>query len=71
MTDSDRSVFTDATGTVQPPATTPDKPVLIGQHRDPVVKESVGPQWHESRDFWRVELLKHFPEPSKESPNVE
>lgn len=28
MTDTDRSVFTDATGTVQPPASTPDKPVL-------------------------------------------
>lgn len=43
----------------------PDKlDTYISDGRDPVVKESVGPQWHESRDFWRVQLEKHFPEPS-------
>lgn len=35
----------------------------IKENRDPVVSESVGPQWHESRDYWRQELAKHFPEP--------
>lgn len=35
----------------------------IKENRDPVVSESVGPQWYESRDYWRAELLKHFPEP--------
>lgn len=36
----------------------------IGVNRDPIVKESVGPQWSESRDYWRKELLKFLPEPS-------
>lgn len=36
----------------------------IKENRDPVVTESVGPQWHESRDYWRKELMKFFPEPS-------
>lgn len=40
----------------------------IKQNRDPVVSESVGPQWWESRDYWRSELLKFFPEPSVEEP---
>jgi len=44
----------------------PDKLAeYIKANRDPVVSESVGPQWHESRDYWRQELAKHFPEPSK------
>jgi hypothetical protein len=32
--------------------------------RDPVVTESVGPQWTDSRNFWRSELLKLFPPPT-------
>lgn len=44
--------------------TSPEKLAeYIKQNRDPVTTESVGPQWYESRDYWRVELLKHFPEP--------
>lgn len=44
--------------------TAPDKLAeYIKQNRDPVVTESVGPQWYESRDYWRAELLKFFPEP--------
>lgn len=35
----------------------------IKENRDPVVKESVGPQWHESRDYWRKRLEEFFPEP--------
>lgn len=35
----------------------------IGENRDPIVKESAGPQWRESRDYWRAELLKYFPAP--------
>jgi len=38
----------------------------IKQNRDPVVTESVGPQWYESRDYWRAKLLRFFPEPSVE-----
>ena len=38
----------------------------IKDNRDPVVSESVGPQWYESRDFWRKELMKFFPEPTIE-----
>lgn len=42
----------------------PDKlAAYIKENRDPVVSESVGPQWYESRDFWRQELLKAFPDP--------
>lgn len=37
---------------------------FIGDHRDPVLKESVGPQWRESREFWRSKLLEHFPDPA-------
>ena len=36
----------------------------ISEERDPVVTENVGPQWHESRDFWRKKLLEYFPEPA-------
>lgn len=44
----------------------------IKENRDPVVTESVGPEWRESRDFWRAELLKFFPEPDAraESPHM-
>lgn len=35
----------------------------IKEGRDPVVKESAGPQWHESRDYWRNKLAEFFPEP--------
>jgi hypothetical protein len=38
----------------------------IKANRDPIVSECVGPQWHESRNYWRQELLKHFPEPTAE-----
>lgn len=45
--------------------TSPDQlDECIKQHRDPAVKESVGQQWHESRDFWRTELLKVFAPPA-------
>lgn len=48
--------------------TTPDDlDAYIEQHRDPVAMESVGPQWRESRDFWREEILRHFPEPPVQS----
>lgn len=40
----------------------------IEEHRDPVVTESVGPQWHESRDYWRKRLEDFFPEPSIDEP---
>ncbi len=39
----------------------------IEHHRDPIIKESVGPQWHESRDFWRKRLEECFPEPDGQS----
>lgn len=43
----------------------PDKlAAYIKENRDPAATESVGPQWHESRDFWRKELMKFFPEPA-------
>lgn len=46
----------------------PDKlDEFIGDGRDPVVKESVGPQWHESRDYWRKRLEGYFPEPTVEA----
>jgi len=32
--------------------------------KDPVMRESVGPQWHESRDYWRHVLSEAFPEPT-------
>ncbi len=38
----------------------------IEQHRDPIVKESAGPQWAESRDFWRKQLQEHFRLPALE-----
>ncbi|HEY0124998.1 MAG TPA: hypothetical protein VGC14_25190 [Rhizobium sp.] len=43
----------------------------IKEQRDPIVSESVGPQWYESRDYWRAELLKHFPEPTAEPVEAE
>lgn len=44
--------------------TSPDNlEAYIKENRDPIVSESVGPQWYESRDYWRAELMKHFPEP--------
>lgn len=43
----------------------PDKlAAYIKENRDPVVKESVGPQWRESRDYWRKRLEEAFPEPA-------
>ncbi len=36
----------------------------IKENRDPIVTESVGPQWHESRDYWRKRLEEFFPEPA-------
>jgi len=45
----------------------PDKlDAHIKDGRDPVVKESVGPQWHESRDYWRKRLEEYFPEPTSD-----
>lgn len=41
----------------------------IKEHRDPVVTESVGPQWHESRDYWRKRLEEFFPEPPDPAPD--
>ncbi|MER9937474.1 hypothetical protein [Mesorhizobium sp. M0088] len=44
--------------------TAPDKLAeYFKDNRDPAAVESVGPSWYESRDFWRAELLKAFPEP--------
>lgn len=46
----------------------PDKlDEFISEGRDPVVNESVGPQWHESREFWRKRLEEYFPEPAIEA----
>lgn len=45
---------------------TPEK--VLEHHQegsDPVVKESVGKQWHESRDYWRRVLIEAFPEPTE------
>lgn len=45
--------------------THPDKLLAwLDEQRDPSVMESVGPQWHESRDYWRKRLEEFFPEPS-------
>lgn len=44
-----------------------DLDLWIDQRRDPVVTESVGTQWHESRDFWRKRLEEFFPEPKPEA----
>jgi hypothetical protein len=47
----------------------PDKlSEYIKGERDPVVKESVGTQWHESRDYWRKRLEEFFPEPVEATP---
>lgn len=42
----------------------------IKDNRDPVVTESVGPQWHESRDYWRKRLEEFFPDPAVEMENA-
>jgi len=47
---------------------TPEKlKAMIGDQRDPVMTENVGPQWHESRDHWRKVLTEYFPEPTIEA----
>lgn len=52
--------------------TTPDDlDAYIKENRDPIVKESVGPQWHESRDYWRKRLEEFFPEPKYEAPEID
>ena len=59
--------------------THPDKLAeYIKDNRDPAAVESVGPNWHESRDYWRKRLEEFFPEPvvadappsNPESPDV-
>lgn len=35
----------------------------IGAQNDPIMRESAGEQWRESRDYWRAALEKAFPEP--------
>lgn len=48
--------------------TTPEQlEARIKENRDPIATESVGPQWHESRNYWREELKKFFPEPEVEA----
>lgn len=50
----------------------PDKLLaFLEEHRDPSVIESVGPQWHESRDYWRKRLEEFFPEPKYEAPEID
>jgi hypothetical protein len=45
--------------------THPDKLAeYIKGNRDPVVTESTGPSWRESRDYWRKRLEAFFPEPT-------
>lgn len=45
--------------------TTPERlEAHIKENRDPIVTESAGPQWFESRDYWRAELMKVFTAPS-------
>jgi hypothetical protein len=52
--------------------TTPERlDAYIKENRDPIAKESVGPQWYESRDYWRLELMKFFPEPEVENDTAE
>jgi hypothetical protein len=52
--------------------TTPEQlDAYIKENRDPIAKESVGPQWYESRDYWRTELMKFFPEPTVEEGGAE
>lgn len=38
---------------------------------DPVVRESVGAEWRESRDYWRAQLIEAFPEPVSVGRNPE
>ncbi|MDB5177547.1 MAG: hypothetical protein JWN75_1215 [Candidatus Saccharibacteria bacterium] len=35
----------------------------LAELQDPIDLESVGPQWHESRAYWRTKLEEHFPDP--------
>lgn len=43
----------------------PDKLAeFIGDGRDPIAIESVGPSWYDSRDYWRARLEQFFPEPT-------
>ena len=42
----------------------------IADNRDPVVKESTGAQWYESRDYWRKRLEEFFPEPAVETESA-
>lgn len=45
--------------------TTPENlEAWCSENVDPVVKESVGAEWRESRDFWRTQLQAFFPEPA-------
>lgn len=49
----------------------PDKlEEYIRGERDPVVMESVGAQWRESRDYWRRRLEELFPAPVQEPAPV-
>jgi hypothetical protein len=36
---------------------------VLQEQQDPAQLESVGPQWYESRDYWREKLEEHFPAP--------
>lgn len=52
--------------------TTPEQlATRVKEHRDPISIESVGPHWSESRDYWRAELKKFFPEPQDEAEDDE
>lgn len=52
--------------------THPDKLLAwLDERRDPSVMESIGPQWHESRDYWRKRLEEFFPEPKYEAPEID
>lgn len=50
----------------------PDKIAeIVKANRDPAATESVGPNWHESREYWRKRLEAFFPEPADEpSPDL-
>lgn len=38
------------------------------ERNDPVVYSTVGPAWHESRDYWRKRLEEVFPRPAQGTP---
>lgn len=38
------------------------------ENTDPAVRESVGAEWRESRDYWRGRLEEFFPEPAIQTP---